>query len=99
MGESLPGLTLRYLFGQEAGYRPDTADRAGWRQRFEREDETMDHFVGIDVSLTLQLHFSSKVCLPRRSLMGPSPHRPCDDMSRVDLTLGQPIGDAPDLLD
>jgi len=36
MGESLPGLTLRYLFGQEAGYRPVTADRAGRRQRVQR---------------------------------------------------------------
>ena len=51
------------------------------------------------LTLALQLHLSSEVDLPCRGLMGPSPHRPCDDMSRFDLTLGQPIGDAPDLLD
>ena len=48
--------------------------------------------------LTLQLHVSSKVCLPCCGLMSPSPHRPSDNISRFNLTLGQPIGDASDLL-
>ena len=48
--------------------------------------------------LALQLHVSSKVCLPCCGLMSPSPHRPSDNISRFNLTLGQPIGDASDLL-
>lgn len=49
-------------------------------------------------ALALQLHVSSKVCLPCCGLMSPSPHRPSDNISRFNLTLGQPIGDASDLL-
>ena len=49
-------------------------------------------------NVALQLHVSSKVCLPCCGLMSPSPHRPSDNISRFNLTLGQPIGDASDLL-
>jgi len=32
-------------------------------------------------------------------LMGASPERPGDDVSRLDVSLGEPDGDAPDFLD
>ena len=62
MGESLPDPRRCAAWSRSGGYRPVTADRPGRQQRSEREDETMDHFVGIDVSLE-----SCAVCVVNQS--------------------------------
>ena len=67
--------------------------------RFEITEGTRKSITAwLDDPIALQLHVSSKVCLPCCGLMSPSPHRPSDNISRFNLTLGQPIGDASDLL-
>jgi hypothetical protein len=48
--------------------------------------------------LALQLHFPFEMGLSRFCLMGSSPERPCDDMGGLNLSLGQPDGNAADFL-
>ena len=48
--------------------------------------------------LALQLRFMFDMRLLCGSLVGASPNRPCDDVSRPNAPLGQAHCDAPDLL-
>src|SRR5579864_3495631 len=49
-------------------------------------------------ALALQLHSSFQMCALCGGLMGPSPRRPGDDMSRFNAPLREPGGDAADFL-
>ena len=50
------------------------------------------------ITEALQLRSRFDVSLPSRGLMGSSPERPGDDVGWMDLSLGEPDGDAADLL-
>jgi hypothetical protein len=54
----------------------------------------MDH----PARLALQLQSRLDMGPSSRSLMGPSPQRPSDDVGGLDLLLGQSVGDAADFL-
>ena len=86
--ERWPFSALHRAMAKSSLYRDDDAHSL-------RHHPDDDHSI---LRLALQLHVSSKVCLPCCGLMSPSPHRPSDNISRFNLTLGQPIGDASDLL-